>query len=106
MNGGKKKLLNSVKQYNMELKIINNESRSIAEKFGISEERKDELMELIKTEFYSIFENRPYNSPLVRHYDNLLKQCGSIEEYTLCMHCLIFNLAKSGSTIDSKEFTN
>lgn len=90
----------------MELKIVNNESANIAQKFGISAFRRDELLDFVEQQYYEVVNSPAGVTPLVKKYENIAKFCKSVEEYTLCMHCFLLNISKIGKTIDDGYFAN
>lgn len=76
----------------MELKIANKESNSIAEKFGISAFRRDELLNFVEQRYYEVA-NSCIMTPLVQHYTSIANFCKNVEEYTLCMRTKLIPIA-------------
>lgn len=89
----------------MKLNIINNETRIIPEKLGISHDRSEELFVIVEQEYNKVCENFAV-AKLVSHYAALAAACNNIEEYTVCMHAFILNISRIGKPSDSREVIN
>lgn len=89
----------------MELKIVNPHSENISVKFGISNERKEALASMIEEIYNRICITIPA-TPLVAIYQEVAERCDTIEEYTMCMHMLLFNISKIGKPIDDFSIKN
>lgn len=89
----------------MKLNIFNDNTHSIPEKLGVSKHRREQLYDFVENLVNSI-EQGASRTPLVKYYAIIAEQCENIEEYTMCMHTFIFNLAKIGKPVDSKDLQN
>lgn len=89
----------------MKLKITNVHTHLIHEKFGIGKQRMEELFDFVEQQYNKAIRDG-VNVKLVTYYTAIADFCNNIEEYTLCMHCFIFNLSGVGKPADSNEFKN
>lgn len=88
----------------MKLNIIKQDSHNISVKFGISEQRAQYLCYFVGQIYEQVKSDMLV--PLVSVYQKLANECTCIEEYTMCMHMLIFNLSKIGKPHDDMVFNN
>lgn len=89
----------------MKLNIVNAGSHQIDKKLGISAARTVELFDFVEQQFIQL-KAQGINIRLVDYYSAVADFCNNIEEYTLCMHCFIFNLASAGTPLDSQQVGN
>lgn len=90
----------------MKLNTVNAESTSLHIKFGISQQRADELSDFIEQIHNEVYSKLGTAIKLGEIYQRVAAACNDLAEYTLCMHMLIFNLAKLGKPADHCSFTN
>jgi len=88
----------------MNLKIVNEQSAEISIKFGITSQRRDELLAHVEKVYWLVAKGTV--TPLVAQYEKIAEACNTIEEYTMCMHCFIMNISKIGRPIDDSLFKN